>query len=335
MSREIIEAVFRYSHQYDKQLMLICSRNQIDVGTGYVFTTRRYMNYIAEMRSKYPQSNIIICRDHCGTGFGSPSDTFESVRNTIRCDLENGFDLIHIDLCKALLSHAEKLEHTTNLMRYALDIKPDVMFEIGTDENTGVVETDVDRIIADIRICKQVADPIFFVVQTGSLVREIHNIGSFNSDMVEKMHEALGGLGVKLKEHNADYLTSEQIIARRGIVDAVNIAPQLGVIQTNYVLSQALIYGTDTLPFMTEVVKGGNWRKWVDYHRFDDYPSGVQGIDPRTCLIIAGHYHFNGLAYQEFVNNVSGHLDVKNGIIGEVIEVIDYYLSALGEESWA
>jgi hypothetical protein len=41
MSKEIIEAVFRHSHKYNKQLMLICSRNQVDVDKGYVFTTKK------------------------------------------------------------------------------------------------------------------------------------------------------------------------------------------------------------------------------------------------------------------------------------------------------
>ena len=134
MSKEIIEAVFRYSHKFGKQLMLICSRNQVDRDSGYIFTTSQYAEYLEKMRRIYPQSDVVVCRDHCGPGFGGVDDSLESVKTTIHCDLEHGFDLIHIDLCMATswsedgvrqypMTHNDKLKHTTELMQFALDIK--------------------------------------------------------------------------------------------------------------------------------------------------------------------------------------------------------------------
>ena len=321
MSREIIEAVFRHSHKFGQQLMLICSRNQVDADSGYVFTTPKYVEFVNGLIRAYPQANVFICRDHCGPGFGLTSEgDLDGTRKTIRCDLEQGFDLIHIDLCHAKMTHKEKLRSTAELMKFAIDIRSDVMFEIGTDENVGVTETDVDRVVTDIRACQEVTNPIFYVVQTGSLVREAYNAGSFDANGVRAMHAALAECGVKLKEHNADYLNTRQITARKGIVDAVNIAPQLGVIQTNYVLSQALIYGIDTQPFIDEVIKGDRWRKWVD-------PSG----NPQRMLfvLVAGHYHFNGPAYQRLVNELARKINVREGILGEVTKVIEHYLFAL------
>jgi hypothetical protein len=324
MSPEIIEAVFRHSHKYGQQLMLISSRNQIDVTTGYVFSTPQYMQYIEMMRRKYPRADVVICRDHCGPGFGETSkDDFESVKNTIRCDIENGFDLIHIDLCHAEdrllpMRHSKKIRHIMILMEFARNINSDIMFEIGTDENIGVAETDVARIIEDIRACQQVADLEFYVVQTGSLVYELNNVGLLNQRNVTAMHEAIRDRGVKLKEHNADYLTTEQIGERRGIVDAVNIAPQLGVVQTSYVLSQALIYGVDTRPFVDKVTSSNNWKKWTDH------------ADSRSLnAVIAGHYHFNGSAYQQMVLELSKTIDVRENIIREITKVIEHYLFSL------
>jgi hypothetical protein len=328
MSKEIIEAVFRHSHKYGKQLMLICSRNQVDVNTGYVFTTPQYMIYIAKMKHKYPQADVLICRDHCGPGFGIsnrfdiPNNNLESVKDTIRCDLEHGFDLIHIDLCHAFMPHLEKLRNTTKLMELALDIKPDIMFEIGTDENIGEAETNVDRIISDIRTCQQVANPIFYVIQTGSLVYEAHNAGSFDIDKVGVMHDVLANCNVKLKEHNADYLTSQKITKRKGIVDAVNIAPQLGVVQTSHVLSKALLYGLNIQPFTNEVACGGNWSKWSDQ-------KNSQVNHYRLWTLIAGHYHFNGPAYQQLIAELSCKMNIEESIIGEITKVIEHYLFAL------
>jgi len=328
MSEEIIEAVFRYSQSTGKQLMLICSRNQVDQNDGYVFTTEEYAWYITQMRSEFPGADVIICRDHCGPGFGSEKLCgLGTTKDTIKCDLENGFDLIHIDLCHLrppddarVSAHNYRLGKTLELMQFALSIKPDVMFEIGTDENVGVAEENVDRIMSDIRACQSVANPVFYVVQTGSLIYEIGQVGSFDSEKVQMMHKALRGLGTKLKEHNADYLSAEQIASRRGLVDAVNIAPQLGVVQTSYVLSQALIYGIDIKPFVDAVVNGRRWEKWV--------PSSGNPQSMLICLA-AGHYHFCGIAYRELVDRLSGEIDVKEGIISEITRVLEHYSSRL------
>lgn len=328
MSKEIIEAVFRYSQNHNKQLMLIASRNQVDEKDGYVFVTSDYADYLEVMYQRYPQANVFICRDHCGPGFGPKDETLQSVKDTIQCDLENGFDLIHIDLCHQTSwskTHVEKLQHTTDLMKFARDIRSDVMFEIGTDENIGATETDVNRIVADIQTCQKVTNPTFYVVQTGSLVREAHNTGTFNEESVEAMHTALHDHGVKLKEHNADYLTTEQIAMRRGIVDAVNIAPQLGAVQTNHILAQTLVYGLDIQQFIVEVLQGRKWEKWINY---PNAPLSVQ-----LCLLVAGHYHFNSPAYQKLIEKLDVKINVRESIICEVIRVIEHYSCALGDNN--
>jgi len=319
MSKEIIEAIFRHSHKYGKQLMLICSRNQVDAANGYVFTTKNYMDYVDTMERKYSKSNVIICRDHCGPGFGANKESdLVGTKETIRCDLENGFDLIHIDLCLAEMSHEDRLRNTIELMKYAKSIRPDVMFEIGTDENVGVAETDVERIVSDVHACQKIANPTFYVVQTGSLVHEVFNVGSFEADKVRTMHEALRRCGTKLKEHNADYLTSSQLAERSGVVDAVNIAPQLGVVQTSHVLSQALIYGIDTQSFVNAVMLGGKWRKWNN-----------NGENRQLCALVAGHYHFNGSEYQRLIDNFVSHTEIRESIIDQVTKVIEHYLFSL------
>src|SRR3989338_8487475 len=100
MSSESIEATFRYSHFYRKELMLISSKNQIDWNGGYVnrWKTAEYMACVKQMRGKYPHGKVWICRDHCGPGFNGNFDMADVYR-TIEDDIALGFDLIHIDLC--------------------------------------------------------------------------------------------------------------------------------------------------------------------------------------------------------------------------------------------
>lgn len=320
MSEEIIEAVFKYSQIFQKPLMLICSRNQIDSDTGYVFTTQEYMSYIGKMASKYGQARVMICRDHCGPSFGAEVETdLRGTMRTIKCDLENGFDLIHIDLCKAVgMSHQEKLNNTVRLMKYALSIRSDVMFEIGTDENVGVAETDIERISQDIKVCQRIANPTFYVVQTGSLVQETKNTGSFERDSVAKMKEVLNRLGTRLKEHNADYLTTKQLGLRVGAVDAVNIAPQLGAIQTSCVMSNALAYGINTDFFVNSVLRGNKWRKWTSDRN-----------NHLLCVATAGHYHFSEMKYSRLAGKLAEKCDINGIIIRSIMDVINHYSKSL------
>lgn len=322
MSKEIIEAVFVYSDKLQQPMMLICSRNQIDKHYGYVFDTKEYMQYISKMKTRYPFADVMICRDHCGPNFGAKTETnLDGTKETIRCDLENGFDLIHIDLCLANdMSHKNKLYYTMELMRYAISIRSDVLFEIGTDENIGITEKNVPRIIQDIETCQSVANPRFYVVQTGSLVYGVRNAGSFIDDLVQEMSVAIHKCGTNLKEHNADYLTTDQLKQRRGIVDAVNIAPQLGVAQTSHVLSECLLYGIETDPFIYKVVYDYKWKKWTD-----DYRNHL------LCATLAGHYHFSELEYLDLIRQLESKCDIHEQLIRLTIKVIDHYMLSLGD----
>ena len=68
MSSEVIEAIFRSSHYLRKELMIIASKNQIDYNGGYVnnWTTNQFMEFIKEIKVKYPHANVKICRDIAG-----------------------------------------------------------------------------------------------------------------------------------------------------------------------------------------------------------------------------------------------------------------------------
>jgi len=253
MSSEIIEAVFKYSHFHRKELMLIASKNQIDYQGGYVnrWTTKDYMDYIDQMRDRYSNAKVHICRDHCGPGFNGSYDLKDTYK-TIEADIKHGFDLLHIDFCHYKGAKEEQFEETKKAIEHSLKLNPNILFEVGTDENEGINFNllNIEEIEKEFKFFKSFCNPEFYVVQTGSLVKEINQVGNFNKDFVKKVYELLKRKGLKLKEHNADYLTREDIKNREGIVDAMNIAPQLGVIQTMFILKKCLILGVDFTDFI-------------------------------------------------------------------------------------
>src|SRR3989344_208355 len=218
MSSEIIEAVFRYSHLRRRSLMLIPSKNQIDHNGGYVnnWTTKQFMDFIQKMRTMYPQSKVKICRDHCGPGFNGNFD-LEDTFNSIKSDVQNGFDLIHIDFCHFQGSKEERFESSRKAVELCLQLNPYIKLEIGTDENEGTKFSlvNLQELEEEIDFFKSFCNPTFYVVQTGSLVKEINQVGSFNQHFIGKVHDLLAAKGLKLKEHNADYLSKEEIGLRK------------------------------------------------------------------------------------------------------------------------
>ncbi|MCF7910682.1 class II D-tagatose-bisphosphate aldolase, non-catalytic subunit [Candidatus Pacearchaeota archaeon] len=319
MSSEVIEAIFRSSHYQRKQLMIIASKNQIDYEGGYVnnWTTKEFMEFVYKMKKSYPNSDVKICRDHCGPGFNGNHE-LSDVYKTIKTDIDNGFDLIHIDFCHFKGSKDEALEESKKAIEYCLKLNPNILLEIGTDENQGTNFgiMNLNELEREINFFKNFCNPEFYVVQTGSLVKEINQVGNFNKEFVEKISEILTKKGLKLKEHNADYLSKENIKKRSGIVDALNIAPQLGVIQTAITLQKCLVYGVDFSKFSEVVYKKGKWKKWL-------YENSAE--NKFLCTIIAGHYHFASEEYKNIMEELGKREDIKENIISEIMEVIDHY----------
>lgn len=319
MSSHIIEATFRFSHYHRKELMLIASKNQIDYSGGYVngWTTKEYMSFVKEMRDKYNNSKVFVCRDHCGPGFNG-NYQIKDVYETLQSDIENGFDLIHIDFCHHQKSKESQLEESKKAIEFCLKLNPNILLEIGTDENAGVAYNilNLEEIEREIDYFKSFCEPTFFVVQTGSLVKEVNQAGNFNKSFVERVAQLIHGKGMKLKEHNADYLSKEEISQRRGLVDALNVAPQFGVAQTGVTLTKCLTYGVKFDDFINEAYEGGKWKKWLHRNTSEN---------KLLCAIIAGHYHFNSDSYKKIINQLESLEDIHENIINAAMDLISHY----------
>jgi hypothetical protein len=321
MSPEIIEGVIKASSLLTQPLMLISTQNQIDWNGGYVnnWKTSEYAEYVRTLLPNYPESRIYLCRDHLGPGF--KSNNLDDVYKTLYDDIDNGFDLIHIDFSNM---HGDKdtvLDETKKVITDIQKRTDAVRLEIGTEENVGKSESTLSEIEREIEFVKDYADPDFFVVQTGSLVKEINQVGSFHREFIVEAHSLLSSYGIGLKEHNADYLDQGMIGERIGIVDAMNIAPQLGVIQTVTLIEQALIFGVDTTEFLEVSYNSKRWEKWL-------YENTA--ANSMLCAVIAGHYNFMTEAYQRLVFRLEKQIDIRKMIVDKTVETIQFYSRAFG-----
>ena len=124
MSIEVINSINLFSKKYNKKIMFICSRNQIEakeLGGGYVndFNTENFSKFI----KKKNNNKLILSRDHSGPykKDGSKNNMLIELENckiSLKNDIINDFKIIHIDTseCKKLKYEiAEELIHFCNV----------------------------------------------------------------------------------------------------------------------------------------------------------------------------------------------------------------------------
>ena len=317
MSREVITAICNYTHDTKRPLMIIASRNQVDAETGYVMTTPE----LRELLNTLPTDYVWMCRDHCGPYFLdsekglSLKDAVEATKKTIAYDIEQGYNLIHIDTSRVDDTYGIAEE----LFKFCIDLNPDIRFEFGTEENVGVAAGAI-KYKNDVAFAKNIPNLEFVVAQTGSLCHEDHQAGTFEIDTVRDLVKVANENGVKLKEHNADYLTAEQIQLRKAAgVHAMNIAPQLGVVQTKLLKEMALARGGETqwAEFSKVVLASGRWKKWTDSE------------EDEQKVIVAGHYCFSGPEYQAILAQLSQHGDWTNEVNQAMYQIFNTYTDNL------
>jgi hypothetical protein len=325
MSSEAIEAVFSYSHQRERPLMLVTSKNQIDYGGGYVnnWNTKQYAEYLDQMRRRYPAGDVTVCRDHCGPGFNGRLDLEDTYR-TIEVDIEARFQLIHIDFCHQHDGKAQQMAASKKAIQHCLQLNPSVMLEVGTDDtNCSGIPVSMRELREEVAFFRDICEPTFYVVNTGALVKEMRQVGAFNKGFALEVAESLRPLGIRLKEHQGDYLASEELKERHGIVDAMNVAPQLGAVQTSAVLHECLRHGIEADDFIAEVFAGNKWRKWMLHSALPD---------PRYCARVAGHYHFASDTYKRLLDRLAAVTDIRKIILDALDGVIERYDSAIATD---
>jgi hypothetical protein len=313
MSQEIIKILGSYTNQNNYPLMIIASRNQVDHNSGYVCNTSNLVESLKEFKN----DNLLICRDHCGPYFAdldtglTLEQALVSCKKTIKTDVESGFDLIHIDVSRI---KDNQLYYAEMLIEYALSLKNNLYLEFGSEDNSGVdIMSSIGRIDGQLTFLQKYKNNVkFFVTQTGSLTK--HNQAGtfdivFNKRTVKQVHDA----GFLFKEHNADYFTKDDLNKRMlSGIDSLNIAPQLGKIQTETLKEFA--HPDQWEDFSNYVYSKNYWKRWL--------PSGI--TDQAIAALVSGHYCYHGSEYNTIISNIDLE-KFKSVLTNKVNNLIDNY----------
>ena len=232
-----------------------------------------------QLLSTLPTQNVWVCRDHCGPYF--------------------------LDAEKSLALR-DAVEATKKTIAYDIEQGYDLIR--------------IDKYRHDVAFAKDMTNIEFVVAQTGSLCHEDHQHGEFNYQAAVELVGIANSGGVKLKEHNADYLTAMEILLRRDAgVHALNIAPQLGVVQTKLLRTLSSKYAVDEWNAFANVVLATNrWRKWTD-------------LDNNTQRVnVAGHYAFATPEYRAVVDKLTAAgIDWQHAVDQVIFEILHTYVTNL------
>lgn len=313
MSKDIVKVLAAYTKNNNYPLMIIASRNQVDFDTGYVCTSAE----LSELVKEYRNSNLLLCRDHCGPGFSDRDRGLDLAaqivrcKNTIQADIAAGFDLIHIDVSRVA---TDQLTVAQELIEFALSLNPDIKLEFGSEDNTGIdIESSIGRIEQQLEFLSAYRNNVvFFVTQTGSLTKD-GQAGSFDVERNRRIGEQIRAAGFLFKEHNADYFTAADIQQRIDAgVDSLNIAPQLGKLQTDLLKLSA----------PPEL-----WRKFADYVYSQNYWQRwvADGqTDQDIAVSVSGHYCFNSEPYRNIISAIDADL-FNSELEKSLTELLNHY----------
>lgn len=349
MSKNGVDATIELANDYKVPLMLIASRRQIEcaeLGGGYVnnWDTISFAKYV---RSKDLGNFVILARDHGGPwqhpyeikNYPKIQDAMDSAKLSYLRDIEAGFQILHID---PVINNGFEtptlewvLDKIFDLLSFCIltarQFERKIYFEIGTEEQKQNPLSSIENLEILITRIKSFCDtrgfeyPIYLVVQTGTKVMETKNVGKFPADpndisqylkdtKLEQVIELCNNHGLKLKEHNTDYLPDSSLKVHPQIgIHAANVAPEFGVAETKELLRIFEENGLTNLSdeFIDLAVKSNKWDKWaIDASKLSD----------REKTLICGHYVFSYQAFDLIKRKAEDALSLKGICLDELLK---------------
>ena len=143
------------------------------------------------------------------------------------------------------------------------------------------------------------------MIQSGVGLRGVENTGTFDEQRCKDMINVCKKYDLLTKEHNGDYLKKETIKRRFELgLDAINIAPELGVEETRCVLHKIKEEGREDLfeRFFKACYLSKFWVKWLPDGFYPEEDKEKQ----RLLIEVCGHYIFNTDEFRDITKELSG-----------------------------
>jgi hypothetical protein len=197
------------------------------------------------------------------------------------------------------------------------------LYEVGTEESIRNITHDGLYIFLR-ELKSRLVDTLFkkiiyAVIQSGTSLEEDRNIGNYDESRLKKMIEVCREFGVSSKEHNGDYLSAKKIKEKFGMgLDAINIAPEFGVIETSCILGRISVDSKIFNKIYKLCYESGKWKKWVNADFDPDF-------DKNQTIKICCHYIFSDRKFEKILSaNIFNDIDreIKSKIKMRIKDII-------------
>jgi len=295
MTKNVVDTIIEFANSNNLSMALIPSRRQVEYSGGYVnnWKTSEFCNYV-----KTKTFNVIVERDHAGPLQGYiEDDGYESLYKDCEC-----VDIIHIDPWKKYQKLNRGAMETVNMIKYCYSKNPNIEFEVGTEESIRKFEADeLNELIQELknRLKPEIYKKIkYLVIQSGTSLKGNNQTGKYDSDRLLEMVSVCKKHNLLSKEHNGDYISTRIIKEKFNLgLDAINIAPEFGLIETQTYLDNikdAALFNK----FWKICYESKKWVKWVNKD-FDPKENKLELIK------ISGHYVISN---PEFISSVKSNI---------------------------
>jgi hypothetical protein len=317
MSKNVVDCVIKHSQKYS--VGLIPSRRQVDFFGGYVnsWNTKSFSEYVHSFNP-----DILICRDHGGPFQGQEED---DGLISFKSDSQY-FNLVHIDPFKKSKSILDAAQQTASTIRQLFFFNPNLMYEVGTEE--AIFKYQPNELDVFLNYLKQNLSLDEFlkikyaVVQSGTRLdlSTRTNIGNFNVSRLKKFIQVTKNYGLMSKEHNGDYLTDSFDVEIRFDVglDAINIAPEYGQIESEFYLELCKEDPTLFETLYQMCYNSGKWKKWI---------SDINKVSKDQLIITCCHYI---LSEDNFIKNIKSNFKNSDN---QIQKRINSQLKLLNEQT--
>ena len=316
MSKNVVDTIIEFCNETGNNIGLIPSRRQVEWDGGYVnnWTTLVFSQYVSKKTN-----NIILQRDHSGPGQGKNDDS--GLISLIE-DCKH-LDLIHIDPWKKYPEYIDGLKWTIDMIKVCNAINPNLQYEIGTEEAIKRFEVeDLHKLILDLRL--ELGYTLFskikyLVIQSGTSLKGNTQTGQYDKDRLVEMVNLAKKYNLLSKEHNGDYIPVSTIKEKFELgLDAINIAPEFGLIETQTYLDN--IKDENTFNRFWEICyKSDKWVKWVN----EDFNPNEQ---KEELIKICGHYVLSNPEFLSEIKSQFPNIDeqIKNNIKNKLNSLYGY-----------
>ena len=306
MSKNIVDATIDLACQ-GWNVCLIPSRRQIEYDKGYVndWTTSEFVIYVRDRTDK-----VLIQRDHAGPKQGKIDDNgLESLSD----DCANRLDLIHLDPWKKYPDLDDAAKATKAMIDYCCHDDNKSFFEVGTEEAIKKYsDLELGNFLKKLKksLDRERFNRIkFAVIQSGVGLLGVTNTGTFDEERCSNMISVCKDYNLLSKEHNGDYLDGGLIKRRFELgLDGINIAPELGVAETKYILEEIKKQEREDLFFklFKACFLSRFWLKWLPDGFF---PKELH--EKRLLVEVCGHYMFN----TNIIKKIKKELNIENDLL--------------------